>query len=309
MIFLWGLPGDRPLIQVRDALYRLGCKVAFLDQRLVLKTQAEVSVGARVGGTIWAPDLTIDLAAVRAVYARPYDTRRLPDVAAAGEGSPAWQHALHLDDVLWSWIDLTPALVVNPTAATAANGSKPFQTQWIRSFGFAVPETLITTDPAAALAFWKEQEQVIYKSVSGVRSIVSRLKPEDEDRLPHITWCPTQFQTYVPGIDYRVHVVGQEIFACELKSAADDYRYAHRQGSDINARPFNLPADCAARCRTMAAAMGLAFAGIDLRLTPAGEWYCFEVNPSPGFSYFQHISGHSIDDAVARLLAGGTRGG
>jgi hypothetical protein len=307
MIFLWGLPGDHPLTLVRDALYRLGCKVAFLDQRLVLDTQVEVSVGAQVGGTIWAPELTIDLAAVSAVYARPYDTRRLPDVAAAGEGSPAWLHALHLDDVLWSWIDLTPALVVNPTAAGAANGSKPFQSQWIRSFGFAVPETLITTDPAAALAFWKEHEQVIYKSVSGVRSIVSRLKPEDEDRLPHITWCPTQFQAYVPGVDYRVHVVDQEIFACELQSTADDYRYAHRQGSDVDARPSDLPADCAERCRTMAAAMGLAFAGIDLRLTPAGKWYCFEVNPSPGFSYFQGISGQPIDEAVARLLAGGAK--
>jgi len=56
----------------------------------------------------------------------------------------------------------------------------------------------------------------------------------------------------------------------------------------------------------MTAAMGLAFAGIDLRLTPDGDWYCFEVNPSPGFSYFQFESGQPIDEAVARLLAGGT---
>jgi len=304
MIFLWGLPGDRPLTLVRDVLYRRGCKVAFLDQRLVLDTQVEVSVAVQVGGTIWTPDVTIDLAVVNAVYARPYDTRQLPGVAAAGEGSRAWQHALHLDDVIWSWIDLTPALVVNPTAAMAANGSKPFQAQWIRSFGFAVPETLITTDSAAALAFWKEHEQLIYKSVSGVRSIVSCLKPADEDRLNNTAWCPTQFQAYVPGVDYRVHVVGQEIFACELKSSADDYRYASRQGSDVAVRPVDLPADCAERCRMMSAAMGLAVAGIDLRLTPNGDWYCFEVNPSPGFSYFQFESGQPIDEAVAQLLDG-----
>jgi hypothetical protein len=31
----------------------------------------------------------------------------------------------------------------------------------------------------------------------------------------------------------------------------------------------------------MADGLGLAFAGIDLKLTPDGEVYCFEVNPCP----------------------------
>lgn len=305
MIFLWGLPGDRPLTLVRDALDRLGQQVVFLDQRLVLETSAEISVGAKVDGTIWAPEQTIDLGAISAVYARPYDTRRLPDVAAAGQDSLAWRHAMHFDDVLWSWIDLTDALVVNPTAAQAANGSKPFQAQLIRAFGFATPETLLTTDPDAARAFWRKHGQVIYKSVSGVRSIVARLKPEDEERLADFAWCPTQLQAYVPGLDYRVHVVGQEIFACEVESGADDYRYAERQGADTDVRPFDLPDDCAKRCRAMAAGMGLYFAGIDLRCTPDGEWYCFEVNPSPGYSYYQDNTGQRIDEAVASLLAVG----
>jgi ABC-type amino acid transport system permease subunit len=54
----------------------------------------------------------------------------------------------------------------------------------------------------------------------------------------------------------------------------------------------------------LAAALGLAFAGIDLRLTPEGEWYCFEANPSPAFTYYEAASGQPIADAVAALLAG-----
>jgi hypothetical protein len=305
VIFLWGLPGDRPILMVRNALRRLGAHVYFLDQRSVLSTSVEISVGARVGGTVWAPDETLHLDAVTAVYPRPYETQRLPDVKAEGRDSRAWLHAMNFDDVLWSWIDLAPALVVNRTEAGAANGSKPYQAQLIRSYGFATPETLVTTDPAAALAFWRERGDVIYKSVSGVRSIVARLKPGDEERLADVAWCPTQLQTYVPGTDCRVHVVHEEVFASEVATTGDDYRYARMQGGETRLRACELPADVAERCRRMAAGMGLHFAGIDLRRTPDGEWYCFEVNPSPGFSYYEGQTGQPIAAAVARLLLGG----
>ena len=52
--------------------------------------------------------------------------------------------------------------------------------------------------------------------------------------------------------------------------------------------------------------LGLVFAGIDLRRATDGDWYCFEVNPSPRFSYYQQSTGQLIDLAVARYLAGGT---
>ena len=49
--------------------------------------------------------------------------------------------------------------------------------------------------------------------MSGVRSIVSRLKHADRGRLQDIRWCPTQFQQYIPGRDFRVHTVADEVFA------------------------------------------------------------------------------------------------
>jgi glutathione synthase/RimK-type ligase-like ATP-grasp enzyme len=63
-----------------------------------------------------------------------------------------------------------------------------------------------------------------------------------------------------------------------------------------------LPEDIAQRCRTMVRRMGLLFAGIDLRRTPEGAWYCFEVNPSPGFSFFEAATGQPIAAAVAAML-------
>jgi len=49
----------------------------------------------------------------------------------------------------------------------------------------------------------------------------------------------------------------------------------------------------------------LAVAGIDLRRTPEDEWYCFEVNPSPAFSFYEEATHQPIAEAIAALLAGG----
>jgi hypothetical protein len=303
MILLWGLPGDRPLAAVHQALRRLGAAVLLLDQRDVLHTEVELCVGATVRGTLWIKGQEVDLSSVSAVYLRPYDCRELPAIASAGPESQVWRHALEVEDLLTSWIELTPALVVNPPAAMATNNSKPYQANWIRSFGLDIPETLITTDPDAALDFWQRYDQVIYKSVSGIRSIVSRLGTQHVERLARVEYCPTQFQRYIPGRDYRVHVVADEVFACQIMSEADDYRYSTRSGASVSIQPCELPEEIANRCKALAASMNLMVAGVDLRCTPEGKWYCFEVNPSPGFTYFQEETNQPIDEAIARLLA------
>jgi len=38
--------------------------------------------------------------------------------------------------------------------------------------------------------------------------------------------CPTQFQLFIPGVDYRVHVVRERVIATGIESDVDDYRYA-----------------------------------------------------------------------------------
>jgi len=110
-------------------------------------------------------------------------------------------------------------------------------------------------------------------------------------------------KAYVPGTDYRVHVMGEEVFACAIRSPADDYRYASRHNVAVEIRSCDLPIDCIDRCRAMAKAMRLSVAGIDLRQTPDGCWFCFEVNPSPAFTFYQERTGQKIAEALARCLA------
>jgi hypothetical protein len=302
MIMLVGMPTDGPLAAVRNALHRLGYPVFFFDQRDVLSTEVELWVGMDIEGTMRVGNQTITLDKVTAVYLRCYDFCRTPATEQAGPESPAWQHALDIEDALLSWVDLTPALVVNRPSAMASNSSKPYQSSIIRLFGFEVPDTLITTDPGAVQEFWETHGSVIYESISSVRSIVSRLSPAHVNRMRDVSWCPTQFQQYISGQEYRVHVVGGEVFACQVISTADDYRYATRYGATAEICPYTLPDECADRCRALAAAMGLTVAGIDLRCTPSRQWYCFEVNPSPAFTYYQAVTHQPIAETIARLL-------
>ena len=102
-----------------------------------------------------------------------------------------------------------------------------------------------------------------------------------------------------------MHVVGDAVFAAEIVSDADDYRYAGRTSQSVSIRACRLEPEMAERCRRLTAGLGLLIAGIDLRRTPEGCWYCFEVNPSPGFTFYQEATGQKIAEAVACLLAVG----
>jgi hypothetical protein len=303
MILLWGLPADPPLASVRAALSRAGEPVVFLDQQDALRYRLALTVDDGMRGTLKMPRRTIDLAAVSAVYVRPYDVRQTEALQGKRSGDPDFERALAFEDALSGWLEMTPALIVNRPSAMASNNSKPYQTELIRAAGFDVPDTLVTTDISAVLSFWNKHGTVIYKSISGIRSIITRLRPEHREKFPDVSHCPTQFQEYIEGTDIRIHVVGDEVFGCEILSEADDYRYPSGQSAGVQVQSWRVPDDLARRCRRLATALNFAVAGIDLRRTSAGRFYCFEANPSPGFSFYEEATGQPVGEAIARLLS------
>ena len=291
LILLWGLPADGPLGRVYEELLRIGAPVRLLDQRDVLDTNV-------CCGQVRVRDQSFSLEEVKSVYLRFYDSTQLPHVLDSSE--KARGHAADIDLCITRWLRTTSAFVVSPLDAMSVNNSKPYQSRWIAHFGWRIPATLIATDPDAVRAFWKRHGEVIYKSISSIRSRVSRLTPEHDLRFDNVTACPTQFQEFIPGIDHRVHVVGNEVFACQVLCDADDYRYSGER--EVEYLACQLPVEIEERCRRMSAAMGLPVSGIDLRLTPESEWVCFEVNPSPAFTAYEDMTGQPITAAVARLL-------
>jgi glutathione synthase/RimK-type ligase-like ATP-grasp enzyme len=305
MILLCGIPSETPLAMVAKELDALGIPYRTFNQRKAgqCRFEWEVKSGA-VDGTFQLPGESLRLSEVKGVYLRLMDDRLLPELKDEPEASPQRRHARGLHDALFRWCEVARARVVNRSEPQGSNSSKPYQAQLIARYGFLVPETLITNDPEQARVFHARHGKVIYKSISGIRSIVKILDEVDLARLDQIRWCPVQFQAFVPGTNIRVHTIGGQAFATAIESDVTDYRYAKSQGSSAELRAVELPARVTERCLLLAAGLDLAFAGIDLKITPEGDVYCFEVNPCPAYSYYEANTGQPIARAVAFYLAG-----
>jgi hypothetical protein len=239
VILLWGLAQDAPLRLVRDALVQKGASFIFLNQADLLDTHVEVEYTPSVTGVLRLGDREYRLEDIRAMYLRPYDFREFPQLSPLDAQSSQWRHALAVEDVLWGFADVAQGVVVNRPSAMRSNSSKPYQCRLIEAHGFKVPETLITTDASAARWFRAQYREVVYKSISAQRSIVNRLSDEHESRMADLRWCPTQFQCWVPGVDHRVHVVGEQVFAVRVLSDDVDYRYGFAR-----MEPCQLPDVC-----------------------------------------------------------------
>lgn len=258
--------------------------------------------GSYPEGYIAGPDWKVDLGDLTGVYVRFLGPEGR-NLQTGIEQESAATIFCEYDTGLQLMFESLSCTVINRAHGGYSNNSKPYQALLVRRHGLLTPPTLITNDPAAALEFYKQCDgQVIYKSVSGIRSIVRRLTPDQFARLPLLRNGPAQFQAFIPGDNVRVHTVGEQVFSARVCSEAVDYRYASREGHDVTMETCTLPTAVADSCRGLAAELDLGISGIDLKLTPHGEYYCFEVNPSPGFLYYEKYSRQPISLALAHLL-------
>jgi glutathione synthase/RimK-type ligase-like ATP-grasp enzyme len=319
-VLLWGVPSEPPMAMVARRLAALGADVLAVRPDGIGQ-QVDITIGARwsgpgpVGdrratlvGTIRAGGRSVELASITGAYLRPVEPELVPELKGQAETAPGLAHARRVQEMLTGFTEAAPQIngcrIANRLSAMASNGSKPYQAQVIARHGFSCPDTLISTDPQEVLDFAARHGQVVYKSCSGIRSIVTAFDPvADRERLQRLRWCPVQFQERVDGPDVRVHVVGGDVFAAIVDSTAVDYRYARTQvGEDARLLAYQLDDDIASRCVALAAALDLPFAGIDLKLAADQRVICFEVNPSPGFSWYESATELPISRAVARWL-------
>lgn len=302
-ILLIGPVAEPMLATVSARLARRNCTLVLLNfQRPAREWPISLSFMSQgKSGVLRVQDRAIPLEAIRSTYVRMVNKfSQVVDAEVSHEIQP---HHQALFPNLLGWL---PGLVMNSYQAACTNSSKPYQQLLITKLGFRVPKTLVTTMPQAARDFYAEcHGKVIYKSISAERSVVQRLTEEDLARLGQIECCPVQFQEYIPGIDFRVHVVGRRVFASQVETSSTDYRYVETDGFR-RIRAADLPSELEEKCVALAEGLGLVLAGIDLRRTMDGDYYCFEVNTSPAFCFYESQTGQRIGEAVAELLYRGT---
>ncbi|MEZ4294092.1 MAG: ATP-grasp domain-containing protein [Polyangiaceae bacterium] len=253
-------------------------------------------------GTLEAPESIVietrgkeyRLGDYRSFYTRLVDLRQSPDPTPV---AAEWGRFRLLSAALAA----QPALVVNRPGAGDSNASKPYQTALIERHGLRVPRSLSTNIPARAREFIASCPRgAIYKSNSGMRSIVQAVGEADLGRFDALRNCPVLFQERIWGDDVRVHVVGDACHAVRIRSAEVDYRY-DRSGNVVS-EPFELTPAAAEACVRVTRALGLSFSGIDLLLDADGELHCLEVNPMPGYSGYDHTLGGEISRSLGALL-------
>jgi glutathione synthase/RimK-type ligase-like ATP-grasp enzyme len=297
MILVLGSSGEQMIRDVHQELVDRSVAVHHIELHDVPGT---VATGLRPDGDgffLLSDGTRVELAQVRSVYHRVgfADTEVFEEYSA--DEAQFAKHECHV--TLTALLNSMHGLVVNRPSGACTNASKPYQINLISRYGFHVPRTVVTNVPEVARDFFSRMDgAVIYKSISYMRSIVQVMQEADLYRLESVRTCPIQLQEQIEGYDLRVHVVGDKIFACSMQTDASDYRY----DKTLEVKACEIPGDIAAKCVTMARGLGLTLAGIDLRKTPDGRWFCFEVNPSPAFSWYENRSGQPLAAAVCDVL-------
>lgn len=304
MILVVGIPSEPPVRLVLEAAEAQGIEAVLLNPREAAHADLCLrQTGGRARLTLHRAGEQRDLSEARGVYTRLGIPETLPEYRSGTAEERARIAAWHA--LLNDWMETTPIPVLNRIKDCNSNMSKPYQARIIAECGLGVPETLVTNDPEAALAFRARHGTVIFKSVSAHRSIVRRLEGAHLARLDRIRFLPVQFQQWIDGTDIRVHVMGDALFATRIETEAQDYRYADTEDEEARYTATRLPPAVEEACLRLSRRFDLPLCGIDLRETPDGRHICFEVNPSPAYSCFEDQTGQPMSRAIALWLETG----
>jgi hypothetical protein len=304
MILVCGDEGDRVTRFFCKRLDALRAKYKLLNLSCYPRAhQLTQYRGDSCSGSISWPGGFVQTSDLTGVFVR--DLNRW-DLHPETQSDPDVSLALHAEKALglegfWAELD---CVVVNRFASNWSNQSKPYQTLIVRGGLFEIPKTLITNDSGVARRFHEQmRRQVIYKSASG-RSLGTKLV--DQEILTNLLStrdAPIQVQERVPGVDVRVHVVRDQIFATRIRSEVIDYRLDNGEQTQLD--PWDLPATVASECIRTTKQFGLLFCGIDLRETPDGKYYFLEANPAPDFAFYEERTGQEISIALCDVLSAG----
>lgn len=214
------------------------------------------------------------------------------------------------DAVLGLLASLRARFVNDPWAADRAE-HKVLQLAAAERAGLAVPRTCVTTDPAAARAFLEAcgERGAVHKQLHrrprDARPTL-RVGAADLARLPAIRQAPPIFQEYVPGVDVRATVVGDQLFAADLDARETATPEDFRESIDAcRVSPSALSAAETGAILALCRALGLAYAAVDLRRRETdGALLFLEANPSGQWLFVEERARLPITAALAAHLAG-----
>lgn len=297
---------------VLDVLVRQGAEVAVLDlAQLPARGRLALAYGG-VGERVLRVDgvAPIDAARVRALWWRRPQSPEAPRGLPAKRAEFAVRQTLEAVTGLAGSLDPAALLVNHPWRDDAA-AQKTLQLAAAERAGLTVPPTLVTNDPEAARAFLagRGPAGAIHKQVHATAEDwhrTRRVGPRGAAGLRDLRHAPRILQQRIPGVDVRVTVVGDELFAAEIDArrspSPDDFRGFERS---CRFAPCPVPDREEKGLRRIMDGLGLAFAAIDFRRSRDGRWWFLDLNPAGQWRFVERRTGQPITAALAALLARG----
>jgi hypothetical protein len=303
MILIIGTPEDGPSAFIHEKLHRRGIQAQYLDTtRFPHEIRLTFDPADSASGFIQTdPSLpAVPLADITGVYRRWSRGVKAPE-----EPDPVLREAVYwnIEATVGSFMRcLNHCRWVNPWVETELHNYKGRHLQLMATAGIRIPKTLITNDPEQLKAFYEDLDRkAIYKPVRGWAHTTQLTEADfTPDRLEGLNHSPVKVQEMIDGVDIRAYVVGNEVFAMEIRSDTLDFR----ENPNAPRVPIVLPDKAQVDCFRIAEVTGLVFTGIDLRRTPEGEYVFFEANPTPVFVYDEQVSGYPISERIVDLLIG-----
>lgn len=308
MILVISYPEEEHTALVMDHLARSGREVVQIDLSdfpAKCSMEARWSNAAKPGFLIQQHGRTIDIGSAHAVWwrrVRPFEV----DASITKEQHRAFVFS-ETSQAIHGMLDSLPCPWINPREADAAAHHKPYQWTVAHQLGLKLPRTLVTTQTQAARDFIQGiGGKVVFKaflaSIEEWRE-TRLVEQEDLDRLDLVRYAPVIFQEYIVGVDLRITMIGDAIFAAEIDARNTSYPVDMRMvvGEGI-VQAVTLPDAVQTLLRKLMRRLNLIYGAIDMRRTDDGEYIFLEVNPAGQWLFVEQRTGQPIAQALAAKL-------
>ncbi|MGD1856093.1 MAG: hypothetical protein ACFB2W_17770 [Leptolyngbyaceae cyanobacterium] len=289
---------DKEAARLKNRLEQAGATVEYWDSQLFPRhLQMTWQPHLHRGDLRLPTGKTIGLEDIHSVFwrtLRPVDVPSLPNLR---------QYRLAITDstsALRSLIRGCLAHWVNSWEAYQFHQEQPLQLSTVKELGITIPKTLVSNDPDRIQLFSATTSRVVFKPVyRGAHTQFLTQSHLEQERLTRVLrFSPVTLQEYIPGTNIRCYVIGQQVYAAEIRSTYLDYR------KDRKARliPAILPKAFHITCLRVAQALFLEWTAMDWRLSPQGEFVFLKADPSPAFTKFEHVTGFPLVERLVQLL-------
>lgn len=196
------------------------------------------------------------------------------------------------------------------------------QLQRAVSFGFAIPESLITNLPSKVSQLAAgSPDGIIFKALSSSWLGADKVEPDrqlcnglattllteqDLSDLSTVSNLPCHFQHYVKkDYELRVTVIGNQLFAARIDSQQDERTEidCRDMSAAISYSKYQLPVDWAQRILGFVQSYGLSYSALDFIVTTDQKLIFLENNPNGQFLYIEQLVPElKLCQAMADLL-------